>query len=325
MIQGQSLNEWCGVFPATMCPLRDDYAVDEESLAAYLSWVVETGDVQGVVTNGHTGEVMSLRNAERVKVAEVAVRTVGRQVKVISGVCAEGCFDAVDQALAVKAVGADGILLMPPHHWIRFGRTSETAVNFVREVAVQADVPTIVHQYPSWTKAAYSLEELLELVHIPQVVSVKLGTRDMSRQRHDYLAIKAAAPQVSVLTCHDEYLLPSLLEGADGALVGFAGYAPDLISELVRYALDGDLAGARRIRERIDRICQAIYEFGEPTNDAHQRMKLAAYMTGRISSPRVRPPLPPLAPEVAVRMAAQLAEAGERIVRKPEPAGVAHV
>jgi 4-hydroxy-tetrahydrodipicolinate synthase len=298
-----------------MCPFLEDYSVDEEGLAAYLRWIISVGNVEGVVTNGHTGEIMTLRNAERARVTEIAVQAVGDNYKVVSGVCAEGCFDAIDQALALKEVGADAILLMPPHHWLRFGRTSETAVNFVREVARQSDMPIIVHQYPAWTKSGYSLEEMIELTRIPQVVSIKLGTRDMSRQRYDYLAIKQAAPHVSVLTCHDEYLLASLLEGADGALVGFGGYAPDLISELVRYALAGDLDNARRIRERIDLLCTAIYEFGEPTNDAHQRMKMAAYLTGRITSPLVRLPMPPLKQDVIDRMVGKLAEAGETITR----------
>lgn len=321
----QTRGEWCGTFPATMCPFLENYEIDEENLAKYLHWVVATGDVQGVVTNGHTGEIMTLRNRERARVAEIAVQTVGDKVKVASGVCAEGCLDAIDQALALKEVGTDAILLMPPHHWIRFGRTPETAVNFVREVAEGADIPIIIHQYPAWTKASYSLEEMLEMTRIPQVVQIKMGTRDMTRQRYDYLALKKAAPHIAVVTCHDEYLLASLLEGADGALVGFGGFAPDLISEMVNYALDGDLAGARRVRERIDQLCQAIYAFGEPTNDAHQRMKMAAFLTGRLSSPLVRPPLPALTESVIEQMVEKLIHAGEKIVRQPEQALVGAV
>jgi 4-hydroxy-tetrahydrodipicolinate synthase len=30
-------------------------------------------------------------------------------------------------------------------------------------------------------------------------------------------------PEVAIVTGHDEYLLPRLIQGIDGALVGFAG------------------------------------------------------------------------------------------------------
>ena len=56
---------------------------------------------------------------------------------------------------------------MPAHHWLRFGRTPETAVGYFQDVAEGADIPIIVHQYPAWTKAGYSLEEMLEMVKIP--------------------------------------------------------------------------------------------------------------------------------------------------------------
>jgi len=307
--------EWSGVFAATLCPFDDDGRIDETGLADYVSWVARHDGIRGVVVNGHTGEVTSLRNFERARVAAVAVKSVGANAKVVCGVCAEGSHDAIEQAVAAKEAGAAAVLLMPPHHWLRFGRSAETAAGFVQDVADGAGIPIVLHQYPAWTKAAYSLAEMIEIAAIPQVVCIKMGTRDMARARFDYVRLKAAAPQVSVLTCHDEFLLPSLLEGADGALVGFAGYAPGLICELVDKALGGDLAGARAVREKVDALARAIYQFGEPSAEAHQRMKMAAFLTGKIRSPVVRPPLRPLRPETVEQIKRDLAEAGEKVVR----------
>jgi 4-hydroxy-tetrahydrodipicolinate synthase len=156
---------------------------------------------------------------------------------------------------------------------------------------------------------------MLEIVKIPQVVSIKMGTRDMARAHYDYTRLKEAAPDVSIITCHDEFLLASLLEGADGALVGFAGYAPGLICELVGQALKGDLSGARAIRDKVDTLARAIYQFGEPSAEAHQRMKMAAYLTGKLDSPLVRPPLRPLPDSTVESMKAALTAAGETVVR----------
>ena len=209
---------WAGVYPATLCPFFDDETIDEEGLRAYFCEVAEVEGVDGLVCNGHTGEVMSLRPEERVRVTEILVETVAqsqREVRAVTAVCAEGSYEAIDHPRAAREVGADAILLMPPHHWLRFGRSSRTAVGFFEDVAEGADIAIIVHQYHAWTKAGYSLDEMLEIVKIPQVVCIKMGTRDMSRQFYDYQRLKEAAPQISILTCHDEYLLPSLLEAAD--------------------------------------------------------------------------------------------------------------
>ncbi len=307
-------NKWYGVFPATLCPFNDDYSIDEKGLQSYLEWLVSHPGIRGVVTNGHTGEIMSLRPVERAQVTRIAVETVGDKVPVVSGVSADGSLEAIDHAIAAKEAGASAILLMPPHHWLRFGRSSRTAVGFVQDVAEGSGVPIIVHQYPAWTKAGYTLAEMLEMVTIPEVVSIKMGTRDMARQAYDYQALKQAAPHVSILTCHDEYLLPSLLEGADGALVGFAGFAPDLIVNLCQAAMEGDLAAAGKVRARVDELARAIYDFGEPSSEAHQRMKMAAYLMGRLSSPLVRPPLRPLEKPAIDSIRARLISAGERLV-----------
>ena len=304
---------WSGVFAATLCPFKEDYSIDEEGLRAYARYLASVDGIKGLVCNGHTGEVMGLRAAERVRVTQILADEVGHKVKIVSGICTEGSFEAIDHALAAKEAGADAILLMPPHHWLRFGRDSKTAVGFFEDVAEGADLPIIVHQYPAWTKACYSLDEVIAIAKIPQVVAIKMGTRDMARLGHDYRVLKQEVPDVPILTCHDEYLLESLLAGADGALVGFAGFVPELICELVRTALSGDLAGARRVQESVYPLAKMVYRFGEPSGDAHQRMKAAMTLQGRFPSMVVRPPLRPLSDEDMQRIKAELAAVGYEV------------
>ena len=304
---------WSGVYAATLCAFHADESLDEDGLWQYIEEVASVEGIRGITCNGHTGEVMSLRPRERAQVTQIvaqAVKASGRDVKTISGVSAEGTFEAIDHALAAKEAGADAILLMPPHHWLRFGRSAETAVGFMRDVAEGADIPIIVHQYPAWTKAGYSLAEMLEMVEIPQVVSIKMGTRDMSRWLFDYEQLKEAAPDVSIITCHDEYLLPTLLEAGDGALIGFAGFAPELMIDVVHAALDGDLARAKSAQQTVAPLARIIYNFGEPGCGAHQRMKIARWLLGRFPSPHFRRPVRPLSPAAIERIRSQLEAVG---------------
>ncbi|MEZ4659720.1 MAG: dihydrodipicolinate synthase family protein [Caldilineaceae bacterium] len=159
---------WSGVFAATLCPFREDQSIDEEGLRAYSRYLAGVEGMRGLVCNGHTGEVMGLRARERAEVTGIMADEVGHQVKIISGVCCDGSFEAIDHALEAKEAGADAILLMPPHHWLRFGRTPETAVGYFQDVAEGARIPIIVHQYPDWTKASYSLKELTEIACRPR-------------------------------------------------------------------------------------------------------------------------------------------------------------
>ena len=304
---------WAGVFPATLCPFRADESLDEDGLRGYMAELASVEGVKGLTCNGHTGEIMALRPEERARVTEITAQVVAespREVKVISGVSAEGSLVGIDHALAAKEAGADAILLMPPHHWLRFGRSSEEVVGYFQDVAEGADIDIVVHQYPAWTKAGYTLDEMLELVKIPHVKCIKMGTRDMARWLYDYEKLKEAAPHISIITCHDEYLLPTLLEAADGALVGFAGFSPELIVKMAHCALDGDLAGARETQKVIAELARIIYRFGEPSSNAHHRMKCARWLLGKFPSPHVRRPLRPLPDSEVARIRTDLQNLG---------------
>ncbi len=296
---------WSGVFAATLCAFHEDETIDEDGMQQYIRTLAAVPGVQGLTCNGHTGEIMALRPDERVQVTRCVVDAVGqvpRQVQVVSGVSAEGSLEAIDHAAAAKQAGADAILLMPPHHWLRFGRSTPTAVGFVQDVATAVDLPIVVHQYPDWTKASYSLDELRHIVQIPRVVAVKMGTRNMARWLYDYECLKRTASEVSIITCHDEFLLPTLLEAGDGALIGFAGFAPALMVDLVHAALDGDFPSAKRAEQRVAPLARIIYQFGEPGCEAHQRMKVARWLMGQFPSPYVRRPLRPLDEQQVARI-----------------------
>jgi 4-hydroxy-tetrahydrodipicolinate synthase len=312
---------WSGVFPATLCPFHDDQTIDEEGLREYVAELAAVDGVEGLTCNGHTGEIMSLKPEERARVTRIIAETVAgasRKVKVISGISAEGSAEGIEHALAAKEAGADAILLMPPHHWLRFGRSSETAVGYMQDVAEGADIPMIVHQYPAWTKAGYTLAEMLEMVKIPQVVCIKMGTRDMARWLYDYEMLKAAAPHVSIITCHDEFLLPTLLESADGALIGFAGFAPELMVEVVHAALDGDLARAKKAQQTVAPLARIIYNFGEPGCGAHQRMKTSRWLMGKFPNPTFRSPIRPLPRAEVIRIADALEGIGFPCPNRPD-------
>ena len=84
----QENHPWAGVFPATLCPFREDESIDEEGLQTYMRELAEVDGVKGLVCNGHTGEIMSLRPNERAHVIQLVAEAVRGKVKTISGVSA---------------------------------------------------------------------------------------------------------------------------------------------------------------------------------------------------------------------------------------------
>jgi len=282
-----------GILPALQVPYLEDFSIDEPELRRFVGWLASHPGIGGLVTNGHTGEVFALRAEERAEVTRIVADEMAGRLPVVSGICCESIDEAVEHSLQAKAAGAQGLLVMPPHYWLRFGMKPEHVIEHFTEIGKAVQINLIVHIYPAWTRAGYSSELLAELARLPWVTTFKIGTREMSQYDRDIRAIRAAAPEKTILTCHDEYLLPTMVQGVDGALVGFASFIPELITALYAAVGEGDLHKAQAIQARIYGLKAVVYAAGEPSGEAHARMKTAMVMAGRFKSDRTRPPIRP--------------------------------
>lgn len=302
--------DYKGILPALQVPFFEDESIDEKSLRSFVDWLLTHKGITGLVTNGHTGEVFALDKAERAEVTRIVADQAGGRVPTVSGICCEGINEAVEHAHAFEEAGAAGALVMPPHMWLRFGMKQEYVLRYFEAIGSRSKLDLVVHIYPSWTRASYATETLVELARMPSVKAFKIGTRDMSKYARDVKAIRNAAPEKSILTCHDEYLLPSMVQGVDGALVGFASFIPDMITELFEAVQSNDLNRAAAIQERINPLKEAVYGLGEPTGDAHARMKTAMRIAGRFPADHVRAPTSKPEGEELARIEAAVQNAG---------------
>jgi len=246
------------IFPAVSVPLNDDFSINEAEFRTYLRWIKSFygKGIEGLVCNGHTGEITGLSRAERKRVVEICSEECGDCMTIISGINCENTTESIEMAAEAKAAGADGILLMPPHMWLRFGMNPDAPFQYVKD-----------------------------------------GTRVTSIYEHDVRLLRQECPDISLITCHDETLCVSWFPGMDGALIGFAGCVPELICPAREVFANPDkhtLKEAQDWSDRIYHISQAIYGGGQPSGEAHARLKEALYQRGIFSNALMRKPVLPL-------------------------------
>ena len=279
-----------GIIPAIAVPFKKNYEIDDVELGRFASWLASQPGITALMTNGHTGEVFSLTPRERAEVTRITVEAVKDQCPVISSIVCEGIRDAVEQAKWAQDAGASALDIMPPHHWLRFGFKEEHCIDYFNAIGDATGLPLIVHIYPAWTRGSYSSRLLAQLAALPHVAAFKMGEREMNKYARDIKEIRESNSTKALLTCHDEYLLASMVQGIDGALVGFASLVPGLIHQLLTAVKAGDLTEAMRVQDLITPLKDAVYGGGEPTGEAHGRMKAAMQLAGIINDGLVRPP-----------------------------------
>lgn len=284
-----TIQNYKGIIPAIACPFTPDFKIDEAALRSHASWLAQQAGVVAIMTNGHTGEVFSLTARERAQVTRIVASELEGRLPVISSIVCEGLSEAREHAALARDAGARGLDVMPPHHWLRFGFRPDHVTHYFDAIA-EVGLDLVAHVYPAWTRASYSSATLAELARLPAVQAFKVGQRDMNKYAADIAAIRKADASKAILTCHDEYLLASMVQGVDGALVGFATFIPSLINDLWEAVKAGDLKRAMAVQAVITPLKDAVYGGGEPTGEAHARMKMGMYLAGVLDAPTVRPP-----------------------------------
>ncbi len=304
-----TISNYKGIIPAIACPFTPDYKIDEPALRRHAAWLGSQPGIVAVMTNGHTGEVFSLLPRERAEVTRIVASELEGRIPVISSVVCEGLLDAKEQAQMACDAGAKGLDVMPPHHWLRFGLRHDHVMQYFDNLST-VGLDLVAHVYPAWTRASYSTAVMADLARLPYLQAFKVGQRDMNKYAADILAIRDANPTKAILTCHDEYLLASMVQGVDGALVGFATFIPGLINDLWEAVKAGDLKRAMQVQALITPLKDAVYGGGEPTGEAHARMKMGMYLAGVLDAPTVRPPTEAPDEQEIARLRAAVANAG---------------
>ena len=285
-----TIQNYRGIIPAIACPFTSDYRIDEPALRKLASWLATQPGVVAVMTNGHTGEVFSLMPRERAEVTRIVADELKGRLPVISSIVCEGIRDAKEHASMAREAGAAGA-----------GRDAAAPLAALRLPPRPRDRVLRGHRRgrprPGGPRLP-GLDARLVLVgdagaagaSCPTWQAFKVGQRDMNKYAADIKAIRAADPSKAILTCHDEYLLASMVQGVDGALVGFATFIPSLINDLWEAVKAGDLKRAMAVQDVITPLKDAVYGGGEPTGEAHARMKMGMYLAGVLDRPTVRPP-----------------------------------
>ena len=130
---------------------------------------------------------------------------------IIAGITGEGTKVAVEEAQRAVDAGAKAGLVYPSHGWLRFGYQDGAPQDRYKAIYEETGLPLILFQYPDNTKANYNLDTQLEIAAQPGVFATKNGVRNMRRWDTEIPVLRREYPDLQILSCHDEYLLHTML------------------------------------------------------------------------------------------------------------------
>ncbi|KAK8085784.1 hypothetical protein PG997_007055 [Apiospora hydei] len=280
-----------GLVPAPVTPFTKEGKVDYPAIQRLGSWLGSIPGVKGLVVLGHAGEGTFLTQDEQLGVIRAFVQSVDDKIPIIAGVTGEGTEVAALEAKRAREAGARAGLLYPSHGWLRFGYQVGAPQDRYKVVYEVSQLPLILFQYPDVTKATYSLQTMLEISAQPGVIAMKNGVRNMRRWDTEIPVIRRERPDLTLLTCHDEYLLHTCFD-VDGMLVGYGDIAPEPLLCMIEAGKQRDYAKAHAVHDELLPLAKSVPPGSHMEGTV--ALKHALVARGILEHATVRSPLLPL-------------------------------
>jgi 4-hydroxy-2-oxoglutarate aldolase len=271
-----------GVFAALTTPfIGEDIAVKKfrENIARY-----NGTELAGYVVLGSTGEAVYLSDEEAERLASEARASASPGKVIIAGASKESTKLTIAAANRMAALGADAVLIKPPHYYK--SRMGQAALrDYYLRVADESKIPVIIYNIPQNTGVAVEPPLTTELSRHLNIAGVK----DSSGILANLAEVRPAArPGFHFLLGTGSILLPGLLLGADGGILAMAAAVPELCVGIYSLFREERLAEARELQLRLTPLNKALTQtMGVPA------IKYALDVLGFYGGPP-RSPLQPL-------------------------------
>jgi 5-dehydro-4-deoxyglucarate dehydratase len=283
-------------FPVTH--FTDDLELDEAAYRKHLAWLAEF-PVAGLFAAGGTGEGFSLTSEETDRVVRAAVAEVSGAVPVLAPATGSTA-NAVAQARAAEAAGADGLLLMPPY----LTEASQAGlVEHVSQVCGATGLGVVVYSRANAVLHDRAVATLAD--RNPTLIGFKDGVGNIEQMTRTYARVGDRLMYVGGLPTAETFALPLLQ-------LGVSTYSSALFNFVPQWAIE--FYDAVRAQDR-DEVYRRLNEFVLPYLDIRDRTPGYAVSIVKAGLAAVGRPAGPVRPPLTDLQDVEAAELGDLIAR----------
>jgi 4-hydroxy-tetrahydrodipicolinate synthase len=271
--------KFLGSLVAIASPFHEDGSLDKRSLEGLVEWHIAEG-TDGIVCSGATGESVCLSETDRLEILEVCLKTSAGRIPIIAGTGTPNTRETVRLTEQAQKAGAAGCLVITPFY---NKPSARGCVLHYREVA-KIGLPVVVYHNPGRTQVRLSAESLAEIGAIKGISALKDSSGDKELIRE--LGNISSFP---ILSGDDWMTFETLQMGGVGAISVIGNIIPRAWKEMIHLSLQGRFEEAKRISDRFQPLCQALFLEVNP-----QCVKYTMSLMGKCGLTLRLPLVPPL-------------------------------
>lgn len=265
--------KFSGTGVALVTPFRKQGTIDFTTLENLVETVINS-KVDYIVALGTTSEAATMNERERTAIIDNIIEVVNGRIPIVLGLGGNNTLDIVDKIKNMDFTGIDGILSVSPY----YNKPQQRGIYLhYKSISEVSPVPIIMYNVPGRTACNITAETTLQ---IATDCSNIVATKEASGNMPQVMEILRNKPEgFSVISGDDALTLPMMAMGATGVISVAANAFPKEMSEMVNYALKGDLKKALPLHYKLLPIMNALFEEGNPAG-----VKAALEIKGIISN-----------------------------------------
>ena len=246
-----------GSIVALVTPFKKDGSVDFDALERLIDFHLQNG-TDAILTPGTTGESATMTDDEDNSVVAAVVKHVAGRVPRHRRLGLQLHADHAHQVAHLPGLGADGLLLITPY----YNKSNEEGIyQHFKTVADAVDIPCILYNIPGRCGCGISERNVERLAAHPNIMGIKEASGNVA------YAAKIAhllSDDFRMYSGEDALTVPLMSSGASGTISVWADVQPQLVHDMCRAYLDGDVARARDIQIAGQPLINALFSEVNP-------------------------------------------------------------
>jgi 4-hydroxy-tetrahydrodipicolinate synthase len=271
-----------GAITAAITPFQDDGSIDLKSFENFIQWQLAEG-INGLVALGSTGESMTLIAEEKRDITAVAATCLKGHIPLIIGVGSNSTKETILQAQAAQDNGADILMVVCPFY---NKPTQDGLYQHFISIAGAVDIPIILYNVPGRTAVDINDATVAKLAEHPRIIGLKDATGDLVRPLNLRHALGPKRDNFTMLSGEDATCVAFNANGGKGCISVTSNIFPAFCAKIQALSLEGRTPEALVELEKVYEFMQTMFIDTNPIP-----VKYAAYLAGKIATPKMRLPL----------------------------------
>ena len=252
-------NPFIGTGVALITPFRKQETIDFSKLEPLINNIINNG-VDYIVALGTTSEAATMTETERRALQDFIIETVGGRVPIMLGLDGNNTLAVRDAIANTNFDGVSGILSVAPY----YNKPNQRGLaQHFKQIAESSPVPVVIYNVPGRTGVNIQAETTLQLAaECPNIIGIKEASGNISQVMQ---ILRNKPEKFMVISGDDSLTYPMITMGASGVISVLANALPKEMSNMVKYALKGDVKKALPLHFRMLPLMNAIFDEGNPT------------------------------------------------------------